>query len=250
MPKTARAALSAIVTLFLLFAVFPTSASAQTFGGNVGFDWKIDNAPTAGLTDIIFSTKFNPDTAHVSGNYVADQFQFLNQTDVGYMGLQPRANQNGQQILHAAFSSFIAGTTSSDSQCSDGADGGSGVSCAVDFAADYSHGYTLTVARSGTDTWSGTVKDSVTGTSTHIGTYVLPSNSGNLRSSQGGFLENYNTQSCSTVPRADVSVGAPTTSTGLTGKSYNAHEYGDCLGSADYSSSVVGNGLRIQRGWK
>lgn len=103
MPKTARAALSAIVTLFLLFAVFPTSASAQTFGGNVGFDWKIDNAPAAGLTDIIFSTKFNPDTAHVAGNYVADQFQFQNQNDVGYMGLQPRANQNGQQILHAAF---------------------------------------------------------------------------------------------------------------------------------------------------
>lgn len=99
------------------------------------------------------------------------------------MGLQPRPDKNGKQRLHAAFSSFIAGTTSKDTQCSDGADGGAGVSCA-------------------------------------------------------------------TVPRVDVSVGAPTTSTGLSGASEKAREYGECLGKANYSSSVESSGLRIKRGWR
>lgn len=250
MLKTTRAALPVLAALTLSLAVSPGTASAQTFGGNVGFSWQIPGAPAAGLTDISFSTKFNPETARVAGNYVADQFNFMNQKDVGYMGLQPRPDQGGKQRLHAAFSSFIAGTTSGDAQCSNGADGGAGVSCAVDFEANYLHGYTLTVARTGTDTWSGTVTDVVTGSRTHIGSYVLPANSGNLRASQSGFVENYNTKSCATVPRIDVSVGAPTTSSGLSGNSSKAHEYGDCLGQANYASSAEGNGLRIQRGWQ
>lgn len=72
MPKTVRALLSTVVTVFLVLLLFPAPASAQTFGGNVGFSWQIPGAPATGLTDISFRTKFNPETARVAGNYVAD----------------------------------------------------------------------------------------------------------------------------------------------------------------------------------
>lgn len=250
MMKIIRGVLSICAVMIFIVLAGPSAATAQTFGGNVGFSWNINNAPKSGLTDITFTTKFNPDTAHTGGTYVADQFQFAGVTGVGYIGLQPRSNKGDKTRLHAVFSSFISGTKSTDGQCSDGADGGPGVSCGATFTADYSHAFELTVTRTDTDTWTGTAKDTATGVTTHLGTYVLPAKSGNLRSSQVGFVENYNTKSCETVPRIDVSVGAPKTSSGLVGKSTQAHEYGACKGKANYSSSVEGKGLLIKRGWK
>lgn len=248
--KICQASTALIAALAMLLLLIPGQAAAQNFGGNVSFDWKINNTPAVGLTDISFHTTLNSATAHVAGNYAAHQYGFQNQGDVGYTGLQPRPDKNGKQRMLAIFSSFIAGTTSTDTGfCSDGADGGAGVSCKAEFDAVYGHEYTLTVARSGTDTWTGTAKDLSTGITTHIGTYKLPAGSGNLKSSQVGFIENYDTPSCATVPRIDVTIGQPTSSSGLVGTVGNPKEYGNCLGQANYQAGMVGNNLHITRGW-
>ena len=141
---------------------------------------------------------------------------------MGYTGLQPRPDSGGHERLHGVFSAFGAGISSSDSNCHAGADSGQGVSCSVDFDGVYGHTYALKVARSGTDTWTGIVTDTVTKTSHHIGTYTMPANSGNLMGWYGGFVEYYlGVPSCSQLLRTDVVFGGPTTTDGggLTGTS-------------------------------
>jgi cell division septation protein DedD len=193
-----------------------------------------------------------PATLRASGTYFAEQYNFANAPQVGYTGLQPRPDTNGHRRLHGVFSSFNAGTTSTDPNCHNGADNGAGVSCAAEFDAVYGHTYAVTVARTGTDTWTGTATDTVTGAGTHIGTYTLPAGSGNLTGSEVGFVEYYlSSPSCARLPRIDVVFGAPTSTDagGLTGVSRAEHEYSDCIGQADYKATAVGNGVHVTRGW-
>jgi cell division septation protein DedD len=193
-----------------------------------------------------------PATLRASGTYFAEQYNFANAPQVGYTGLQPRPDANGHRRLHGVFSSFNAGTTSTDPNCHNGADNGAGVSCAAEFDAVYGHTYAVTVARTGTDTWTGTATDTVTGAGTHIGTYTLPAGSGNLTGSEVGFVEYYlSSPSCARLPRIDVVFGAPTSTDagGLTGVSRAEHEYSDCIGQADYKATAVGNGVHVTRGW-
>lgn len=228
------------------------SASAQTFGGNVSVTWSIPGVPATGLPDVTFYETIGTDTAQREGTYFAQQFGFTKTADIGYTGLQPRAPLNGAPRLHGVFSSFISGTTSTDANCSDGADGGAGVSCAIDFAGAYGHRYALTVRRIAADTWSGTATDTVTGRSTHIGSYRLPSGSGDLAGGQAGFVEYYDAPAaCSELPPVHVVFGAPTSTAGggLNGQVNDPYEYGACLGQANYQAQLVGTGVEITRGW-
>lgn len=183
-----------------------------------------------------------PNAAHKSGYYYAQQFSFKNQKDVGYTGLQPREDNNTNPIVHAAFSSFVSGTTSSDENCSNGADGGAGVSCAVDVSSPYAHGYLLSIKNTGGTTWTGTLIDSVDGTETRIGSYTLPSGSGGISGDQVGFVEYYpwnsGSHSCDELPKTEVTFGVPSSSGG-SGELDNAYEYGDCVGKVDFSSKRV-----------
>lgn len=223
------------------------AANAQTFGGNELVEWSVPDAPTEGLSTITYPMTVHTDTAHQSGAYFAMQYNFIGQDDVGYTGLQPRADADGKERLHGVFSSFISGTTSTDANCSDGADGGDGVSCAVDFDAAYGHTYDVTVTHDSGTTWSGSVTDTTTGQSTHIGTYVLPGGTGNLQPSQSGFVEYYNVTSCDELQRYDVTVGGPS-SGNLTGTTTYVKEYGNCLGQGGTEVTPVGSGVRISRG--
>lgn len=230
----------------------PQMASASVGGGNVAVSWSIPGTPASGLTNITFPFTVNPATAHQSGTYFAQQFGFTNAPDVGYTGLQPRADSGGHERLHGVFSSFNAGTTTSDPNCSDGADGGAGVSCAVEFDGVYGHEYALKVVKSGSDTWTGTATDTVTGVSTHIGSYTLPAGSGNLQGSQGGFVEYYaGIPSCAQMPRTDAVFGGPTTTDagGLGGTSRADYEYSDCVGESGYQAADDGSGTHITRGF-
>ncbi|MCM2416813.1 ricin-type beta-trefoil lectin domain protein [Streptomyces sp. RKAG293] len=230
----------------------PLSASASVGGGNVSTSWSIPDVPSAGMTNLTFPMTVNAPTDHHYGIYMAEQYNFTNQRDVGYTGLQPQPNNGGTEQLRAVFSNFITGSSTNDPNCHSGADGGDGVSCGVVFNAVYGHQYNIKVAQTGTDTWSGTVTDGVTGTATHIGTYILPTGSGKLRGSQGGFLEYYaGVPSCATMPRADVVYGAPTSTdgSGLSGTARAEYEYSDCVGSANYQAVNVGNGVHVTRGW-
>ncbi|KFX91263.1 hypothetical protein O988_07827 [Pseudogymnoascus sp. VKM F-3808] len=205
-------------------------------------DWSFPNSPSGGLKDLTFGFYMGY-APHAAGYYFAQQFNFNGISDVGYIGLQPRPNVDGHNVAHAAFSTFQAGSTTSDPNCSQGADGGAGVSCAVDFNADYSHTYHVVVEFDSGTTWSGKVVDTTSGQETHIGTYTLPSGAGGIKSSQVGFVEYYpwnsGTHNCGDLPKAGVTMYYPTTSTSGagTGTIGQPYENGDCVGDVAFSIS-------------
>ncbi|WP_371633804.1 hypothetical protein OG693_31890 [Streptomyces sp. NBC_01259] len=233
-----------------LLVAMPQTAVAAVGGGNVSVGWSIGGTPSAGLTNITFPITVNSATAHLDGIYFAQQYSFADA--MGYTGLQPRPDSGGHERLSARFSTFTAGATTSDPLCHDGADGGAGVTCVVDFDAVYGHRYDILVKRTGTNTWSGTATDTQTGAATHLGTYTLPSGSGNLQGSQGGFVEYYaGIPSCAEMPRADAVFGGPTSTDagGLSGTSTANYEYSDCVGESGYAAEPAGTGTHITRGF-
>jgi hypothetical protein len=102
-----------------------------TVNALVGLTWTMTNVPATGFEQITFPMTI-VEADHFSGYYFAQQFTFGN-SSVGYTGLQPRPDSGGLPILHGVFSSFVAGTTSTDPNCRNGADGGAGVSCAFEW---------------------------------------------------------------------------------------------------------------------
>lgn len=233
-----------------LLMLTPHTASADVGGGNVSIGWSIPDAPSEGMSNITFPITVNPGTAHKEGIYFAQQYDFENA--MGYTGLQPRPDNGGTERLSARFSTFTAGATTSDPLCHEGADGGPGVTCAVDFDGEYGHRYDIKVERTGTDTWTGTAKDTVTGKATHLGTYSLPSGSGNLQGSQGGFVEYYlGIPSCAEMPKSDAVFGGPTSTDagGLSGTSRANYEYSDCVGESGYKAEDDGSGTHVTRGF-
>lgn len=250
LPALAAALAGVLVAPLLAPAAAGAAEESQPFGGNVSYSWEIPDAPASGMTSLTMPMRIHTDSDHVDGSYVATQYSFTGQDDIGYMGLQPRKDEDGRARLHGVFSSFIAGTTSTSSTCTEGADGGEGVSCAVDFDAVYGRTYDLEVRRTAANTWSGSVIDSVTGKRHLIGEYTLPAGSGKLENSQAGFVENYWNYSgtCEGIQRIDATVGRPSTGR-LTGRADAPKEYGACLDQANYSSSVHDGVVRISRGW-
>ncbi|MGH1548816.1 RICIN domain-containing protein [Leifsonia poae] len=223
-------------------------ASAHVGGGNVAIDWSIPGAPAEGVPEIRFPMTVSPDAARVYGVYYAQQFVITNNPDGGYTGLQPRPDVDGVQRLRAVFSSFIAGSRSTDPNCSDGADGGAGVSCGVEFDAVYGHTYDLVVSKAADGSWIGTAVDTVDASEVHIGRWTVPGD-GLLTTTFRGFAEYYaGVISCGEAPRMDVIYGGPTAPGGLTGVSTSGGEYSDCVGQANFTATTVGNGVRITRG--
>jgi hypothetical protein len=241
------AAIGAAAALLLLT---PRPAAADVGGGNVSLGWSVPGVPAEGLTNITFPITVNPATAHKSGTYFAQQFDFPHA--FGYTGLQPRENSGGSERLSARFSTFTDGATTSDPLCHEGADGGPGVTCAVDFDAVYGHRYDIKVERTSADTWAGTARDTVSGASVHLGTWTLPAGSGNLQGSQGGFVEYYaGIPSCAQMPRTDVVFEGPTSTDGggLSGTSRANYEYSDCVGESNYQAENDGAGTHVTRGF-
>ncbi|KAI0011515.1 hypothetical protein F4779DRAFT_215375 [Xylariaceae sp. FL0662B] len=231
-----------------------------SYGPTLGFalvqlDWSFSTTPSGGLNDITFPINM-ANTSHQSGYYFAQQFNFDNVQDVGYTGLQPRPDSNGNSIVHAAFSSFQNGTTTSHPNCSNGADGGPGVSCAVDIQGDYSHTYNCVVQNTGGTTWRGTLVDTVTGQSNVIGEWTLPSGSGKLKGSQVGFVEYYpwnipSPPPCSSLPKTEVTFYYPTTNTSgaVNGTIPRFYETGNCVGQVGYSASRGSSSWTIEVGF-
>ncbi|GFF44427.1 hypothetical protein IFM46972_07541 [Aspergillus udagawae] len=221
----------------------------------VGLSWSVSNTPSSGLKDITFPISMT-DAPHKTGFYFAQQFAFNGLSDVGYTGLQPRPDASGSSIVHAVFSSFVAGTTSTDQNCSDGADGGAGVSCSVEIPAPYAPLYDLVVKNTGGTTWKATLVDTATGKSTHVGSYKLPSGAGGIKSDQEGFVEYYPwngmaSHSCSSLPYTNVTFGTPRTSTpgAGSGQLNKPYEYGDCVGTANFDVRKTDQGYQVTVGF-
>lgn len=237
----------------IIFRAALLSSIFQASEALVGLSWSVSDVPSSGLTDIVFPISMS-DVTHESGYYFAQQFTFKGQSDVGYTGLQPRSDSGSQSVVHGVFSSFISGTTTTDSNCFDGADGGPGVSCAVEIEATYDHGYLLKIQNTEGTTWTGTMVDVVTGAETHIGSYTLPSGTGGIEGSQVGFVEYYpwnaaGSHSCSDLPKTSVTFGAPSTSSGNSGSLGEPYEYGDCVGQVAFSTVQSGSGYGVSVGF-
>lgn len=220
----------------------------------VGLQWSVANVSSSGLTDITFPISI-ANAPHQEHFYFAQQFGFVGLSDIGYTGLQPRPNSNGSSIIHAAFSSFVPGSRSSDKNCANGADGGPGVSCSVEIPATYTHLYNLVVKNTAGTTWTGTVVDAVAGSSTHIGSYTLPSGAAGIMDSQLGFIENYvasRNHSCHSLPYTNVTFGAPrtTTSGAGSGRLDKPYEYGDCVGKVNFDVEGTSRGYEVSVGFK
>ncbi|KAH2311433.1 hypothetical protein KXV92_007368 [Aspergillus fumigatus] len=196
------------------------------------------------------------DTPHETGYYYAQQFAFTGLFDVGHIGLQPRPDASGSSIVHAVFSSFVSGTTSTDPNCHDGADGGEDVSCAVEIPAPYAPLYDLVVQNLAGTTWTATLVDTASGKSTHVGSYTLPSEAGGIESSQVGFVEYYpwngmQSHMCSSLPYTNVTFVAPTSSTPGAGwgQVHRPYEYGDCIGKVNFNAQTTGHGYQVSVGF-
>ena len=230
-------------------ALLPTLAM-----GLVGISWSVTNVPNSGLTDIAFPFSI-ANSPHKTGYFFAQQFNFMGQSDVGYAGLQPRPDSSGKAVIHAAFSSFIPGSTTGDSNCHNGADGGPGVSCSVEFFGTYADAYRIEIRNTQGTTWNGTLIDDTTGRRVHIGAYTLPSGTQGIQKNQVGFVEYYpwnsGTHNCASLPYTSMVFGIPTTSTnGATGSLADAYEYGDCVGKVGYKSQrTSAQGVQVSVGF-
>ncbi|GAM87011.1 hypothetical protein ANO11243_050320 [Dothideomycetidae sp. 11243] len=213
----------------------------------VGIGWSLTGAPDAGVKNITFPMQM-PHTPHVSGYYYAQQYSFAGIDGMGYTGLQPRPDNGTGPVIHAVFSSFTPGSTTSDPNCHSGADGGAGVSCAVEANIPYGDKYELLVENTKDTTWTGTLINRCKSIHIHIGSYTLPAGATGISNGQVGFMEYYPNNgndplSCDKLPYAAVAMGRPFVQTkGITGSLSQPWEYGDCIGEVNFKNTTSANG--------
>ncbi|KAF9271618.1 hypothetical protein BGZ68_003297, partial [Mortierella alpina] len=148
------------------------------------------------------------------------------------------------------------GTTTKHRNCYYGADGGPGVSCAVDIKGGYRDTYNLIVANIGGTTWRGTLVNTKTRRSTVVGAWTLPAGAGKIVNGQGGFVEYYNwndgkSHACNTLPYTEATFYNPTSKTrgARGGKVTKVYEYGDCIGKVRYSTKKLSQAYNIKVGF-
>lgn len=226
--------LGVVVSAFasLLYTTGP-AAAAVTPGGMVSNSWSISGAPSDGLDKVAFVLNVTsaPDA---SGYFWAQQYYF-GSGQVGYIGWQPRSGGGGRAI----FSVFGSGTSTSNANCSTGADGGAGTSCSVSYPIVKGRDYNVEVINNGNNNWTGYMRDSNTGVWTTIGNLNVPSGAGKLKPSGVGFVEYYSSVAdCNSIPYGQATWRKPFVDPEPgTGTNTSAYTYGNCKSSASYTLS-------------
>lgn len=236
--------------------LFVAALAPSLAAAGIGHSWSFTSSPAAGMQDVTFGFDVSK-AAHKRGYYFANQFNFQNVADVSYTGVQPQDDQNGQAYMRGVFSSFQKGTTSSHPNCSDGADGGAGVSCAVMVPVDdYSGRFDCVIENIGGTKWRGTLKNAATGVSVVIGEFVQPAGAGGIKKSQVGFLEYFLANGnpsfqCSDPFKTQVSYYYPTSNTAGagTGSIPKPYEYGSCIGEQNFVTTAGSNYWTINSGF-
>ncbi|OAA37348.1 hypothetical protein BBO_07730 [Beauveria brongniartii RCEF 3172] len=231
-------------------AVAPSTCLA-----GIGHYWSIPT-PATGLNDITFGFGVS-EAAHRRGYYFANQYNFQNIQEVSYTGVQPQTDIDGKAYIRGVFSSFQNGTTSKHPNCSDGADGGAGVSCAVMLQVkDFGGRFDCVIENIGGTTWRGTLKNSATGQSAVIGEFVQPDGAGGIVGNQSGFLEYFLANGnpnfkCSDQFKTQVDYYFPTSNTPGAGKGTipEPHQYGDCIDKQGFKTTAGPNYWTIYSGF-
>lgn len=142
----------------------------------------------------------------LSSDYVYyAQYQTFEKGGGYYSGIQPHPNGTAG----VRFSLFGAGGVPLSSEWRSGADGGNGVTCAIDVPYSRGTAYSFDVMKSGSSatatTWSGTITNDSTGVVTKMGSWSTPAAFGGLKSTTIGFIEKFSgIKTCGDIP--DVSV--------------------------------------------
>ncbi|KAB8212790.1 hypothetical protein BDV33DRAFT_186140 [Aspergillus novoparasiticus] len=208
--------------------------------------WTVSNVTPAGLSDVAFPITFME--SDPGGRYIFSQsFSFGNLSYGGILELKPLSAKVGS-YLHARFRSFIPGTTTSDKKCRLDSDATS-AHCSVLFRGNHSHTYHLRVYNTGGTGWAGSVTDTVTGRSHHIGSYELPSGTGGIAGFQIGGVK-FDTENsrpletCSSLANVSAVFGKPIVLSTVVGLS----DLGDAQVSRDcaqYGSKKYDNGVMV-----
>ncbi|KAM4059850.1 hypothetical protein HRG_002527 [Hirsutella rhossiliensis] len=127
-----KVTLATIAIYLTALGLAQDSAESPERGWAAHFSWSFDQFIADGLEQVSFPMNM-ANANHDDGFYFAQQFNFEDITDIGYIGLQPRKDNNSVSMIHAAFSSFQNGTTTSNKNCTEGADGGPGGSGFVEY---------------------------------------------------------------------------------------------------------------------
>ncbi|OAQ98077.1 hypothetical protein LLEC1_03155 [Akanthomyces lecanii] len=240
--------------------ILVSTVAVKLVSATVGLSWSFPEAqqPQDGLNDVTFPFDLSK-APHEEGFYFAQQFFFNGVESGAYTGLQPRPDNSSGSVIHAVFSSFIKGTTFNSPLCDAGADGGDGVSCAVEFTGDYSHKYECIVETTDEgSTWRGTVVDIVSGESHVMGEWTLPKKAAGIQAHGAGFVEYYiyprdstGNEICDALPLTEISFFSPSSNTsganeGTLGKPY---EYGVCESKSAFSTGQITDGYYVKTGF-
>ncbi|KAM3485006.1 hypothetical protein MY8738_001689 [Beauveria namnaoensis] len=233
-----------------LAAVAPSTCLA-----GIGHSWSIPT-PSTGLKDITFGFGVSQ-AAHKRGYYFANEFSFQNIKEISYTGVQPQTDSNGKAYIRGVFSSFQNGTTSKHPNCSDGADGGAGVSCAVTLQVkDFGGRFDSVIENIGGTKWRGTLKNSATGQTAVIGEFTQPAGAGGIVGNYIGFLEYFLANGnpnfkCSDQFKTQVDYYFPTSKTTGAGKGTinKPYQYGSCIDKQGFSTTAGSNYWTVHSGF-
>jgi len=232
-----------------LFLIIAAAALQPTLALHLSImEWDI-TGPLQ-VADITFPINI-ANAPHKRGYYFAQQFRFY-EAGLGYTGLQPQYDdRDGTPTIRAVFSNFIDGATTNDPDyCTPGADGGPGVSCGVIFEGPYEHTYNLEIRNTKGTTWNGTVVDTVTGKSFHIGSYTLPLHAQHIEDYEAGFVEYFGTTPpCKDLPYTSVAFGVPTTKSGGKGSLQTPEEIEQCAGVQNFHFVKTDQWVNITAGF-
>lgn len=184
--------------------------------------WRhIPNPPAAGFHEVSATFKVDTSSERTTGYYAASQWSFQGH-DVHYFGIQPR-EPGSEKTGHIAYSVFGKGSTVADSKlCYSSADGGSGVSCAIEIDLDYGREYKIVSkvveTKNGSLRWQGTIYDDAGHDLATLGSFWTDTTYGGLSGKVTQWLEWYpfngdgglEPEQRACVPHIKVHYGLPT----------------------------------------
>ncbi|MFJ9690793.1 DUF3472 domain-containing protein [Kitasatospora sp. NPDC101183] len=157
-----------------------------------------------------------------------------------YSGIQP--HPNGKAGVR--FSYFGSNATPDNPNCHGDADGGAGVTCAID-DLDYAAGrkYTITTRKSESAdavTYTGTIKDLTSGKERTIGSWRLPQDFAGFSPNANAFIEKFSgISTCADIPPVNVSYTGVTANGSPVNFHAGTHPATDVPGDGIYTCSGV-----------
>lgn len=189
-----------------------------------------------GYDDFETSITITKSPGYNGRTYWAHQWDYSGGGEGGYVGLQS-LNGDDHAINFSIWGASGWSDAGSKTNCAFFGHEGSGVQCQASYAWREGVTYRIKIARSGTNGWQASVRDTRTGISTTVATIVLPEDRGGLQG-LSEWVENFaqgsdQPTSCTQVPPATAVYGQPTANGGtVRTSSSSAYTYGDCASIA------------------